>query len=835
MSQMSAIRNLALSWRFMIRDWRAGELWLLVLSILMAVSVSTAIALFSDRLQLALGRQVAEVLGADMMIRSPRQLSEQVAAEIKVQGLRRSEVLEFPSVVMAGDEMHLVSAKAVENNYPLRGHIRTAPEPFAADEAVSDTPAPGEAWLEPRLFPLLGVKVGDTVTLGAKDLVVTRAITLETDRGGDFYSFSPRLMFNFADVEATQVVQPGSRVSWKMLLAGEPDQLKDFEASVKEKLDASERLVLADDSRRDLRNSVVRLKQFLGLGSMAAIVLAGIAIAMASRRFAERRFDNSAIMRCFGGSRRQVLNLLIGELVLLAVLVAIPGVLLGWLLQSGLVVLLKGVLPAWLPQPGLLPLFVGGATGVVTLLGFGLAPLLRLQHVTPLRVLRRDLVPAPASSWLVYGFSLTAMVLLLWYYTGQLLMTVGLVLAGAAILVAVSLLVKLLLLQLNRKGQSKPMPLYWRLGFQRIVQESGHSTAQLLAFSLTFMAMAIVLALRTDLLDRWQQDLPEDTPNYFALNIQPAEVKGYRQFLESKEIATDSLYPIVRGRLVKINNVDVREAVSKEERGHNSLNRELNLTWSDTLPETNAILEGEWWQDGQKDGISIEEELAGHLGIKMGDKLSFMITGRPLEGTVTSIRKVEWESFQPNFYIIFPEGVLDNYPASWLNSFYLDTEDKVLLNSLITQFPTLTLLDLDSVISQVRAMLEQSVVAVEAMLVALLLAGLLVMASVIESSIDLRLQEGALIRSLGGTRRQLLIMQAGEFVLFGAVSGVIATAGTELCIYWLNTRVFELPWQPLWWLWITLPVAGALVIGFAGWLGVRRIIRQPPSVILKEL
>ncbi|MTI15476.1 ABC transporter permease [Sansalvadorimonas verongulae] len=830
-----SLNNTKLCWRFMVRDWRAGELWLLVLSLLMAVSVSTAISLFSDRLQLVLGQQVAEVLGADMVIHSPQPLQDSISAGAAEQGLELSTVLEFPSVVMTGDEMQLVSAKAVEGNYPLRGYMRGSPEPFVEDAPLDETPAPGEAWLEPRLFPLLGVKIGDKVTLGETELTVTKAITLETDRGGDFYSLSPRLMFNMQDVQATGVIQPGSRVSWKTLLAGDQRQLQRFQTWSEGKLNASEQLIMADDSRRDLRNSVVRLRQFLGLASMAAILLAGIAVAMASRRFAERRFDNSAIMRCFGGSRSQVMNLFIGELVLVAVLVAIPGVALGWLMQAGIVALLKGVLPDWLPQPGILPMVVGGATGIITLLGFGLAPLLRLQNVSPLRVLRRELAPTPPSTWLVYAFSLASMVLLLWYHTGQLLMTAGIVMAGAGILVTVSVGVQFVMLAVDKRISRQPMPLYWRLGLKRMIQQRSQSSAQLLAFSLTFMAMAIVLVLRTDLLDRWQRDLPEDTPNYFALNIQPESVEGYRTFLEDSRIESSALFPIVRGRLVKINGVDVRQAVSKEERGHNSINRELNLTWSAELPETNTLLEGEWWELGATEGVSVEEEMTEHLGIKMGDRLTFMVSGREVTETVTSIRDVQWESFRPNFYMIFPKAALEDLPVSWLNSFYLQAGDKMLLNQLITQFPTLTLLDLDSVIGQVRKMLEQSIVAVEAMLGALLLAGLLVMASVIESSIDHRLQEGALIRSLGGSRRQLVVMQAGEFVLFGAVSGLIGAAGTELCSLWLNTRVFEISWAPVWWLWLSLPLFGAVVIGFAGWLGVRRVVQQSPSNVLKGI
>ncbi|WP_422491161.1 ABC transporter permease [Endozoicomonas sp. ALE010] len=827
--------TVGLAWRFLLRDWRSGELWLLVAALLMAVAISTAIALFSDRLQLALGRQVAEVLGADMLIRSPGPVQPEILEAAKKQDLKLSTVLEFPSVVMAGDEMQMVSAKAVENDYPLRGHIRTADQPFAPDQIVNDTPNPGEAWLEPRLFPLLGVAIGDQVMLGNTWLTITRAITLETDRGGDFYSFSPRLMFNMADLESTGIIQPGSRVSWKTLMAGELSSLEQFKAWSKSRLDTSEQLLMADDSRRDLRNSVVRLKQFLGLASMAAMLLAGVAVAMASQRFAERRFDSCAVMRCLGASRQQVLRLLLGELAFVAVLVALPGVLIGWLLQEGIVQLLRGVLPAWLPAAGIMPMVIGGLTGVITLVGFGLAPLLRLQDVSPLRVLRRDLSPAPAASWLVYGFSLMAVFLLLWYHTGEVVMALILAVASGSVLMMISLGVQLLLTQLGSRQRLAALPVFWRPGASRIIQGKGKTSAQLLAFTLTFMAMAVVLLLRTDLLDRWQNELPDETPNYFAMNIQPSEVDAYSEFLTINDVDTSQLYPIIRGRLVRINDVPVREAVTKEQENHNALNRELNMTWSETLPENNRIEQGEWWEPGSNEGLSIEAEIAENLGIDLGDRLTFMVSGNEFTETVSSIRSVQWESFRPNFYMIFPEAVLQNLSATWLNSFYLDAEDKLLLNGLVTQFPTMTLLDLDAVISQVKKMLAQSTIAVEAMLAALLLAGLLVMMSVIESSIDERLHEGALIRSLGGTRRQLLIMQIGEFVLFGVLAGLLAACGTELASYLLNTRVFQLRWEPAWFIWCALPLFGAAVLGIAGWLGIRRVISQSPANILQEV
>ncbi|WP_257274791.1 ABC transporter permease [Endozoicomonas sp. SESOKO4] len=826
-------RSLMLSWRFLVRDWRSGELWLLMLSLLMAVSVSTAIAIFSDRLQLSLGRQVAEVMGADLVISSPTKLSEEVSQTIASQPVEQATVLEFPSVVMAGDQMQLVSAKAVSSNYPLRGQMRAADQPFAPDEVTEDTPDEGEVWLEPRLFPLLGVEVGDTLILGESEFKVARAITLETDRGGGFYSLSPRLMFNINDLDATGIIQPGSRVHWKTLIAGEEHQLTGFKNKIEPLLSDSEKLNLAEDDREDLRSSVVLLRQFLGLGSIAAMLLAGIAVAMSSRRFAERRFDGIAVMRCMGAQQNQLMQIFIGELLLMAILVALPGVFIGWLLQTGVVKLLAGVLPVWLPEAGSMPMVLGGLTGIITLIGFGLAPLLRLREVTPLRVLRRELTPSAAGVWSVYGLSLLSMLLLLWYHTGQFLMTAGIILGVGTVISIIMLAVKVGLASVHRRLSEQPVPMVWRLGVKRLLQEQGQTSAQLIAFTLTFMAMALVLLVRTDLLQRWQQQLPEKTPNYFAINIQPAEVEPFQNFLQSNDIEGTSLYPMVRGRLIEINGQPAKEAVSEKQRDHNSLHRELNMTWSDQPVSEAEIVAGDWWQPGDTGEISIEKSIVEHLGVNLGDELSFMIAGTKLTAEVTSIREVQWESFQPNFYMVLPETSLKGLPATWLNSFYLPPDDRLVLNELVRQFPTISLLDMDAVISQVQMMLEQSVLAVEAMLLALLLAGLLVLASAVEASLDTRLREGALIRSLGGSRKQLVIMQTGEFFIMGAFSGVIAVLGTELCSVWLNVQVFELSWQPAIWLWFTLPIISALLIGLSGWLGIRRVIRQPPGAVLK--
>lgn len=829
--------TLQMSFRFLKRDWRSGELFLLVAALLVAVSISTAIAIFSDRLQLALSRQVAEVMGADMMLSGPEPLTEKLIVEAKQQGLETSTTVEFPSMLFVGEQMQMVSAKGVESNYPLRGYVRTADQPLAEEDYISeDVPQAGEAWLEPRLFSLLGINIGDKITLGYHKLTVTKAITLEMDKGSSgFMSMSPRLMFNLADLDKTKIIQPGSRVAWKVLIAGDADTLRTYNAWAENQLGLNEKITFAEDGRQDLQKSVILLRQFLGLSSIAAMLLAGIAIAMASKRFTERRFDSCAIMRCAGASRHQVLAIMLGELCLVALLVAIPGVVLGWGLQQGLVWMLRGILPAWLPDSDWLPLFVGGATGIITLIGFGLSPLLRLQDVSPLRVLKKDLVPAPAASWLTYLLSFNAVFMLLSYHLQQPLMALILAAVSGAMLMVVSLGIQSVLSLFGKEQQLRKISPLWRLGVKRIVQQKAQSSAQLLAFTLTFMAMAVVWLLSTDLLSRWQDELPQDAPNYFAMNIQPSEVDAYHQTLDSLAIKSSHLFPIIRGRLVKINGKPTSELPKEILNEVRALHRELNMTWLEAMPDNYQIAEGEWWQAGSTFGVSVEKEIAKEIGLKIGDQITFSISGVETTQPITSLRSVEWESFQPNFFMIFPKAVLADFPATWLNSFYLAPQQRLLLNDLVAKFPSMTLIDLDVMISQVRTMLDQSVIAIQVMLAALLIAGLLVMMSVIESSIDERLREAGIVRALGGSQHQLLIMQIGEFILFGFVSGALAMAGTELVSYLLNTHVFELSWIPAYYLWVVLPLLSATVVGIAGWLGIRHTLMLPATTILKAI
>ena len=575
-----------LAMRLLVRNWHAGEQRILVAALVIAVAASTAIGFFTDRLGRGMTNQSADFLGADLTLVSPRPVDVDWLREARAEGLQAIETLEFASVVVGGEELLLSSVKAVDAGFPLRGTIRTAPAPFAPDTDTRELPRPGEAWAAPRLLTNLGLQVGDSVEVGAHTLTITRVITFEPGQVGNPFGISPRLLMRMEDVPATGVVQPGSRLTYRYLFAGREVDVAIFRDWLKPRLGPSHELVGVKEGRRAVGSALERAERFLGLSVLAAIVLAGVAVAMAARRYSERHFDMSAMLRCMGASQRDLLGALSSP-----VAGARPARLgrrlfawLGWP-SSAFLYLLADLLPAAPSTPRAWPVLAGFATGLIILAGFALPPVMRLKDVPPLRVLRRDLLPMPSRAWLVYGAALCAIVAVMWRYTDSWPLTLS-VLAGGIALVALLGLFALLLLLLSRRFNTR-VGVAWRFGLNNLWRRRRASINQILAFGLTLMAMAVVALVRTDLLTTWQQQLPADVPNHFAINILPHQVEDFGAFMEAAGVETAQLYPMVRGRLVEINGTAVRKAVTKEARNDNALNRELNLTWTTRLQEDN--------------------------------------------------------------------------------------------------------------------------------------------------------------------------------------------------------------------------------------------------------
>jgi putative ABC transport system permease protein len=831
---MRGLKNLRLALRLLARDWRAGELRLLAAAVVIAVGAVTAIGFFSDRLNRAMTYQSADLLGADLRLTSPEPVPPGWLKEAAGQGLRQAETLEFASVVMHAEKLQLASVMAVAPGYPPRGVLRTAPALYAPDIKTSNIPAPGTAWVEPRVLQALGLTVGGRIEIGSAVFIVSRVLTYEPGRAGSFFTFAPRVLIPLADVAATGVVQPGSRVNYRYLLAGADTDLMRYKTWLTSRLGPNHRLLDVRDGNSSIGRALGRADRYLGLTSLLAVILAGVAIAMGARRYSARHYDVSAMLRCLGATQRDIVALFAPQFLLLGLASSALGCALGWIAQEAIFYLLKDLRPAGLPPAGVAPVVFGFFTGLIALAGFALPPLLRLKHVPPLRVLRRELAPLPPSAWIVYGAAIAAVLVLMWRYTGSLLLTAG-VLAGS--LAAAGALAALAgaLLTLSRR-MPRRVGVAWRFGLNNLWRRTRTSIGQILAFGLALMAMAVIALLRTDLLSTWQTQLPPDTPNHFAFNILPQDVASIQRFFATNRIQTSALYPMVRGRLTEINGKPVTQAVTKEESNNEALQRELNLSWTGTVPPDNRLVRGAWWETpspGKR--VSVEEKLAKKLGIELDDELTFSIAGEALHARVASIRSVQWDSFHPNFYMIFPPGALDDFPATYLTSFHLAPEHKSLLTALVRAFPAVTVLEMDQVLAQVRVILGQVTAAVELVLLFVLAAGFAVLFAALAASLDERFHEGALLRVLGASRRQLRAAHFAEFAVLGVLAGILAAIGTELIAYLLYTRAFELEYSFKWPVWLATPVAGGVLIGLAGYFGTRRVVIQSPLTILREL
>ena len=833
MMRMPKARLFALAYRQLLRDARAGELRVLFFALVIAVAASTAIGYFGARLNGAMLLRASEFLGADLVLSGSAPAAPAQIEAGTAQALAHAQVVEFSSVIATDEDLQLASVKAASNGYPLRGTLRSAAQPYETEQP-GGAPAPGEAWAEARLFAALDLEIGDSIEVGNKPLRLTRVLTYEPDRVGDFYSLTPRVLMHLDDLAATGVVQPGSRVRYRELWRGESAALAAYQQSLQSDLQAHQRIETANDSNRQIGGALGRAERYLNLASLAAILLAGVAVALSAARFAARRFDASALLRCLGLSRHDALLLYALQLGMLGLLASIAGALLGWAAQHGLFFLLRDLLAQEIPPGGIWPAAAGIATGLVALAGFALPPLAGLGRVPPLRVLRRDMLPVPPSAWLVYGTAIFALGLIMWRLSLDLKITLALLGGG---LLATLLLGGLLLMGLKAMRRLLAgASLSWRLGLGQLLRHPLAAAGQALAFGLILLAMALIALLRGELLDTWQDQLPDNAPNHFVLNVLPAEKDAFAERIAAISDHAAPLYPVVPGRLIAINGEPVRQLVSKESQGERAIRRDLSLTWAAELPKDNHIVAGNWWGDqGDADipGVSVEAELAQSLQLKVGDRLSFTIGGLTREASVTSLREVNWDSFQPNFYMIFEPDTLQGMPATYMTSFHLPPGKERELVELARAFPSVTLLQVEALLAQLRSILAQVSLAVEYVLLFVLAAGLAVLFAGLQATLDERIRQGALLRALGAERGLLLRARRAEFGLLGAASGLLAAVGCELVSALLYHYAFDLRWQPHPWL-LVLPLIGALLVGGAGLIGTRRALNASPLTVLRE-
>ncbi len=828
--------NVRMASRMAWRDWRSGELGLLLVALLVAVGTVTSISLFVDRLHQALLLESANFLAADRYIGSSREIPADFRAAAAARGLEISDTMVFPSMVFASDERNqLVSVKAVGENYPLRGTLVVSMEPFARGQEIASVPRPGEIWMDSRLFPSLDIRLGDEVEVGLARLKVGKVLIKEPDRGGSFFDLGPRLLMNIADVPATEVVQPGSRISYRMLLKGPDAELEALKDELP--LEPNFRWVGIRDSSPRIGSALDRAESFLLLGGLLAVLLAGVAVALSAHRYSQRHYDHVGILKTVGATPNQILYGYLGILVVIGTVAVLLGLLLGSVLHLALVAVLQTLIPIDLPMPGPRPFFLGSATGLICALAFAMPPLLHLKNISPMRVIRRDLGVAPASQWLSYGAAIAGSLFLLVWYSGSLFLTFWVLLGSLAVLLVFGVLATLLLRGGRLVGMQAGSGL--RLALSGLQRRRKENTAQILIFGFAIMLLLILVLLRTALIDEWRAALPEDVPNHFLMNITPAQLDAVEELLASGTERQGPLYPMIRGRAIEVNGVDSQEW--QDQHRHPDipgprLMSERNLTFTNGLPKDNEVVAGRWWdEDSLAAEVSLEDDYARELGLGLGDVLKFDIGGQILDAEVTSLRKLDWESMRPNFFIIISPGGLRGFAATYMTSFFLPSDQKRFLNKLLSQFPTITVIEVDAIIEQVQSIVDRVTQAVELVLSLVVVSGCLVLIASIQASRDSRMAEHALVRTLGGTRNLITSSLAAEFAALGLFSGLVAVVGAEVTVALLLAQVFDLPAQIHPWLWLIGPVGGGLLILSVGLVGTRRLISSPPMLVLRAL
>ncbi|MCG7577140.1 MULTISPECIES: FtsX-like permease family protein [unclassified Halomonas] len=842
--------NWRLAARSLKRDLRAADVRALFVALVLAVAASTMIAFFLDRLERGLERQAGQMLGGDLVLEQRDPFSDELRATLEQAGFTLSDQVDLVSMISQGERFQPASLKAVDDVYPHYGvsHVDRG----NGVEQIASGPPPGEAWADPRLAELVEIAIGDRVQVGQAELTISGIIEREADQSAGFGNFNPRLMLNTADLESTGLVQPGSRIEFELLAAGPPEALDQVQGLLTQlRRDGVEvRDVRVD--RPQLGNALQRAESYLGLAGLAAVLLAGVAVAMSTRRYVERHLDTAALLRCFGASQYQLVTIFSLQLLGLALMASLIGALLGLVGQAVLLWLLTSFLPMTLPPPGIMPLWLGIFTALAVLVGFAGPTLLRIKQVSALKVLRRELDPLPPAAWLVVGVASIVFGGLLWLYSGSFSLALALLVGGAALLSLLwgvsSLLLKGMLRALQRLTGGSEWAQALRLGGRQLARRKQAGLGQLLAFSVTFFAMAMIVLVRGDLLTTWQDQLPADTPNYFAINIQPSERDAFEQAVAPRVETQSTLYPMVRGRITQINGQAPREAVPPDARGDNSLRRELNLTWQSELPEGNQVVAGQWFvaepqgwmsevdatvsSESQTVPISVEDGLAERLGLGIGDEITFAVGSDSITTHIQSLRSLNWDSFNPNFFVIFPPGVLESFGHSFITAFHLPDQEQGLVRELVIDFPGVSLLNVDAILGQVRDVLTQVTRAVELVLVLVLLAGVSVLYAALTASRPVRAHESGLLRVFGAGNRMISRVQGAEYALLGFASGVLGALLAELAtaalyLYWLDlTPRLHLG------LWLALPIGGALLIGLIGHALSYSLRKQAPAASL---
>ena len=829
-----------LGWRTLWRDLRSGELRLLIVAVTLAVAALTAVGFFADRLKGGLQRDARQLLGGDAVISSDNMTPAVFAEKARALGLDVVNTLGFPTMGRADDASgggtKLVALKSVEPGYPLRGSLRVADQPGQPDAPTRAIPAAGEVWVDASLLDSLAIKVGDPLLLGDASLRITKIIVSEPDRGAGFMNFAPRVMLNSADMAATGLIQPASRLTYRMAVAGEDKRVTAFVnwavLEAKKPEVRGVRVESLEGGRPEMGKTLDRAEKFLNLVALLAALMSAVAVALAARGFAANHLDDCAMLRVLGLSQRTIASSYAFEFTLIGLMASALGVMFGYAVHYVFVALLAGLVDASLPAASLWPVGFGMGMGLTLLLAFGLPPVLQLAQVPPLRVIRRDLGNLRPASLAVLALGVAGFATLLLAASSDL--TLGLIavggFAGATLVFAALSWLAVKALRLSVSESTAPRWLV--LATRQMSARPAYTVVQVSALAVGLLALVLLVLLRTDLISSWRQATPADAPNRFVINVMPEQGEAFAKALRAGGVSQFDWYPMIRGRLIAINGRAVTPDDYTDDRAKRLVDREFNLSHSAQQPKQNDLVAGRWTPEEQG-AISVEEGIAKTLNVTLGDTLVFDVGGMQTESKITSLRKVDWGSMRANFFVMYPVSSLPNVPSTFMSAFKAP-ETPGFDNALVRSFPNITNVDMTATIGQIQRVLDQVIRAVEFLFAFTLAAGLVVLFAAVTATREERAREFAIMRAVGAKSSLLRQVQRAELMGVGLLAGFLASIVATAVGWALAKYVFEFAWSVSLWVPVFGALSGAVLALAAGWWGLRDVLRRPVVETLRR-
>ncbi|URQ97676.1 cell division protein FtsX [Pseudoalteromonas sp. SCSIO 43095] len=821
------------------REFRRGELTVISAAIALAVLTVLTLSMVTERIAQSIAQKSSAFIAADRVLASNHAIDTAFITKAEQQNLQTAQMVYFDTMLFANDEMQFSSVKAASNSYPLKGQLKVKSGLNAQTEVAPGAPSPGNVWLSESVFYSLNINVGDQVELGAALFNVEKVIVEEPDAPFNVFSSSRRVLINIDDVPKTEVIQPGSRVFYRQLYAGDESDINSFYDWLKPQLKENQNWYGVKDRQSPISNSLNRAESFLLLAGLLGIILAAVAIAVSAKRYCERQYDPVAMMKTLGGSRDMIRKIYLMHLLMVCTMAVVVGLAIGYGLQEVATGYLAKSMGTELPMAGFKPWLVAISTGVICAVMFSIKPLLDLFDIPPLRVLRRNLGDRLAVSKIHLGLSALTVFLLMWLFSNNIKITL-ILFASTLALILVLFLISKLIFGGGRKLGLKPGN-SWSLAIASIQKRANVNAVQLISFSLAIKLLLLLIVLKNDIISDWQSQLPSDAPNAFLVNITQNELDPVNEYLAQKGIQVSEFYPTIRGRVNAVNGEAVAREVSlqdnekKDEEARSGIGRELNLTWLNEVPSQNDIIDGQWFGDDAVAEASLEESMMKRLDVKMGDTLTFLIGAQSFDAKITSVRKVNWATLKPNFFIILSPDVLSSFPATYISSVRIEPEQKRDFSQLLRTYPTITAIDVDNFVKQIQSTIEQVSLAIGFVLAIVVLCGALVLISQVQASLGERMQEIVILRTLGAKSRLIKNATLYEFLLLGGLAGLVAAFFSDIALLIVQQQMFDLAGKLHPNIWIIGPVAGGVFVAGLGYFMIARTLKQNTQGLVRAL